>query len=159
MMPDETNEMTNVEDSQDYIKAINELKQNTVDKTKYEKLKAENKQLLDTLVNNGQMNAVNTEVVDINKLREELFNKGRDLTNLEYCEKALKLREAIMNEGGRDPFVAYGTHANVQDSDYATAEKVAQNLQECIDYADGNSEVFTMELQRRMADVAIPRRR
>ena len=64
-----------------------------------------------------------------------------------------------MDEGGREPFVPAGSHANVEDSDYATAEKVATVLQECIDYADGNPEVFTMELNRRMVDYVPARRK
>ena len=41
------------------------------------------------------------------------------------------------------------------DDDVKTAEKVAQVLQECVDYAEGDSAVFTNELQRRMVDVKI----
>ena len=43
---------TEVEDmTPDYLAAINELKQNSVDRSKYEELKAENKKLLDSIVN------------------------------------------------------------------------------------------------------------
>lgn len=40
-------------DSVDYIAAINEMKQNSVSRQQYEKLKQENKELLDTLINGG----------------------------------------------------------------------------------------------------------
>ena len=41
-----------VDDTQvDYIEAIKNLKQNTVDRSKYDELKAENKKLLDSIVN------------------------------------------------------------------------------------------------------------
>ena len=44
-----------VEDmTQDYIAAINELKQNSVDRNKYDELRAENKKLLQAVVNGQQ---------------------------------------------------------------------------------------------------------
>ena len=36
------------------------------------------------------------------------------------------------------------------------AEFTAQQFQECIDIADGNSEVFTNELMRRTVDNSLP---
>ena len=43
-------------------------------------------------------------------------------------------------------------------SDYEAAERVATVVRECIEYAKGDSAVFTNELQRRTVDTAIPRR-
>lgn len=153
MTPDElNNEQPN--DNIDYINAINELKQNSVSKESYDKLRAENKQLLDTLVSGGTITQIEAPV-DIAKLRKDLNNEN--ITNLDYCKAALKLRDAVIAEGGRDPFLPCGTHVSLDDSDYAAAEKVAGVLQECIDYAQGDPGVFTVELQRRMVD-AMPRR-
>ena len=160
MTPDELNnvEQTTESNSIDYINAINELKQNTVSRESYDKLRAENKQLLDTLVNGGQINQITSiEQPKVDELRKDLFG-NQNLSNLEYCEKALKLREAIMNEGGRDPFLPFGHNVNVADDDIAAANRVASTLKEIIDYADGNTDIFTMELQRRMVD-GVPFRR
>ena len=44
-----------VDSTEDYIAAINELKQNTVERSKYEQLRADNKRLLDSLVNGQQV--------------------------------------------------------------------------------------------------------
>ena len=41
----------NVNDSINYIEAIKEMKQNSVSKQAYDKLREENKQLLDSLIN------------------------------------------------------------------------------------------------------------
>ena len=150
MTPDElNNEQTN--DNVDYINAINELKQNTVSRDQYDKLRAENKQLLDTLVSGGQMAPAITEIVDKDALRKELNDPN--ITNLHYCETALKLRQAVLDDGGSDIFLPVGKSVNVTTEDYASAEKVAQSLQECIEYANGDPQVFTMELQRRLNDV------
>ena len=43
-----------------------------------------------------------------------------------------------------------GFMASCTDDDFAKAEKVAAVLQECVDYADGDSNVFTDELKRRI---------
>lgn len=146
-------EQENVTDNVDYIEAIKEMKQNTVDKATYLKLKEENKKLLNSLVNGEQLEGITKEEpVDINKLRDDLFNK--DSNNLQYISNALKLREELIKRGERDPFLPYGKNILPTEEDIATANRVATKLQECVDYADGNSDIFTTELQRIMADTA-----
>ena len=140
----------NVTDNVDYIEAIKEMKQNTVDKATYNKLKEENKQLLNSLVNGETIDVPKKEEVDIDALRKDLFNN--DQTNLQYIEKALKLREALLEKGEKDPFLPYGKNIIPTDEDIATADRVARVLQECVDYADGDSDIFTNELQRITVD-------
>ena len=140
-----------------YIETIKQLKQTTVPKTELEKLQAENKKLLDTLLEGGEMEAAasTAQKRTPDEIRKELFGDNADsLTNLEFAQKAIELREAILDEGGIDPFVPQGSKIIAEDSDFATAEKVAEALKSCIEYADGNSEIFTNELMRITADVA-----
>ena len=151
---------TQVEDStQDYLAAIKELKQNSVGRDEYEKLKAENKKLIDAVVN-GQVveepaqNLVHSQE-EITQLRNELFNSEKDLSNLEYVSKALELRDALMENGQPDPFIPVGKQISPTREDIEIAEKCAQVYKECIEYAEGNSEVFTNELMRRTRDVRI----
>ena len=146
----------NVTDNVDYIEAIKEMKQNTVDKATYNKLKEENKQLLNSLVNGETIDVPKKEEVDIDALRKDLFNN--DQTNLQYIEKALKLREALLEKGEKDPFLPYGKNIIPTDEDIATADRVARVLQECVDYADGDSDIFTNELQRITVDTAPQRK-
>ena len=146
----------NVTDNVDYIEAIKEMKQNTVDKATYNKLKEENEQLLNSLVNGETIDVPKKEEVDIDALRKDLFNN--DQTNLQYIEKALKLREALLEKGEKDPFLPYGKNIIPTDEDIATADRVARVLQECVDYADGDSDIFTNELQRITVDTAPQRK-
>ena len=146
----------NVTDNVDYIEAIKEMKQNTVDKATYNKLKEENKQLLNSLVNGETIDVPKKEEVDIDALRKDLFNN--DQTNLQYIEKALKLREALLEKGEKDPFLPYGKNIIPTDEDIATADRVARVVQECGDYADGDSDIFTNELQRITVDTAPQRK-
>ena len=152
-----------VEDNtQDYLAAIKELKENSVNRSEYDKLRAENKKLIDADVN-GQPGQEEQVVVkhskeQIDDLRNELFNSPRELNNLEYITKAMELREALMENGEPDPFLPVGKQISPTRDDLEGAEKVAQVYKECIDYAEGDSEVFTNELMRRTRDVKLPRK-
>ena len=152
-----------VEDNtQDYLAAIKELKENSVNRSEYEKLRAENKRLIDAVVN-GQPGQEEQVVVkhtkeQIDDLRNELFNSPRELNNLEFITKAMELREALMENGEPDPFLPVGKQISPTRDDIEGAEKVAQVYKECIEYAEGDSEVFTNELMRRTRDVKLPRK-
>ena len=152
-----------VEDNtQDYINAIKELKQNSVNRSEYEKLRAENKKLIDAVVN-GQPGQEEQVLVkhskeQIDDLRNDLFNSPRELTNLEFITKTMELREALMENGEPDPFLPVGKQISPTRDDIEGAEKVAQVYKECIEYAEGDSEVFTNELMRRTRDVKLPRK-
>ena len=152
-----------VEDNtQDYLAAIKELKEKSVDRSEYDKLRAENKKLIDAVVNGqpGQEEPVFTKhsKEQIDDLRNELFNSPKELNNLEYITKAMELREALMENGEPDPFLPVGKQISPTRDDLEGAEKVAQVYKECIEYAEGDSEVFTNELMRRTRDVKLPRK-
>ena len=158
-------ELTNVtgnqveETTQDYIAAINELKQNSVDRSKYDQLRAENKRLLDSIINGTEVAQQPTvEKKSIEELRAAYLKE--DQTNLEQITNTLALREALIAEGKPDPFLPIGKQISPDDNDIACAERVAKVLQECVDYAEGDSGVFTNELQRRLVDVNVgPRKK
>ena len=152
-----------VEDNtQDYLAAIKELKQNSVDRSEYDKLRAENKKLIDAVVNGqpGQEEPVVSKhsKEQIDELRNDLFNSPKELNNLEYITKAMELREALIENGEPDPFLPVGKQISPTRDDIEGAEKVAQVYRECIEYAEGDSEVFTNELMRRTRDVKLPRK-
>ena len=152
-----------VEDNtQDYLAAIKELKEKSVDRSEYDKLRAENKKLIDAVVN-GQPGQEEQVVVkhskeQIDDLRNDLFNSPRELNNLEFITKTMELREALMENGEPDPFLPVGKQISPTRDDLEGAEKVAQVYRECIEYAEGDSEVFTNELMRRTRDVKLPRK-
>lgn len=149
----------NVEDNtQDYLAAIKELKQNSVNRSEYDALKAENKRLIDSLVNGQTIDQPVVQKASIEELRADLFG-ANNLTNLEYCTKALELRDAILEQEGKDIFVGSGHRFTPSREDYESAENVASVMRDCIEYAEGNSEIFTQELMRRTNDVKIPYRR
>lgn len=142
----------------DYVAAIKELKEKTVSKESYQKLREENKKLLQSLVN-GEQIQTEVEKPDINELRKELFNEDSNIDNVTFISKALELRTALIENGEPDPFLPVGKRITPTDEDISAANRVATVLQECVDYAQGDSQAFTNELQRHTIDTAPTRRR
>jgi hypothetical protein len=74
------------------------------------------------------------------------------MTNLEYVTAALELRDAILEktDGKTDIFVGRGSKFTPTQDDYFRAENTAESLKECVEYANGDSQIFTQEVQRRI---------
>lgn len=137
----------------DYITAIKDLKANSVSKSEYEKLQEENKQLINALANGETITTtVEVEKPSLAELRANLMKEEQ--TNLEFIKNALALREAVIEQEGYDPFVPRGSQYAPTAEDEAVAFRVAKVYQECVDYADGDSQLFTNELMRRTIDTA-----
>ena len=145
----------NVDDSVDYISALNEMKQNSVSRSEYEKLKADNKRLLDSIVNGTSEKAEVLPKKSIEELRKNFMKEG--VSNLDYWKNALELRERLIEEGHPDPMIPTGVRVAANQMDYDGVEKLVSGIQHCIDYADGDRQLFTNELQRITRDVNIPR--
>lgn len=158
-------EKKEVEDvNKKYIDAINDLKANSVEKEKYEALEAQNKELLNAVLNGGSLKSGPEAVEakpDIKQLREDLYGGKTTLTNLEAAKKTLELRKALMDEGEIDPFVPVGQNISPEPLDFEKAQEVADVLQECIEKSEGDSGVFTNLLQLKMIDanprIAMPK--
>lgn len=136
----------------DPIQAINELKQNTVSKEEYNKVKAEKDKYLKALIEGSQVADEKKEPVDVDALRKSLFTE--DLDNLTFAKKALELRNELIDKEGVDIFVGKGNKYAPTQADYEAAQRVADAFQSCVDVADGDSEIFTRELMRITNDVA-----
>ena len=147
----ENDEMIEETEEFDPISEIQKLKENSVSKDEYAKLKKENARLMKTLVEGGQISDP-TPKKSIPDMRKELF-ENEHLTNLEYCKRALELREAVMAEGGNDPFLPYGEKISPTQEDIDAAERVATVMKNAIEYANGDSQLFTNELLRNTKDV------
>lgn len=143
----------------DYIAEIEKLKSNTVSKEQYEAMREENRKLLNSLVNGTREAAAPEEPkTSIEDLRKKLF-QTEGISNLEYCKAAVELRDRLIEEGQPDPFLPYGKNIVATDEDIVCANRVAAALKECIEYADGDSAIFTNELQRITVDTAPNRRK
>lgn len=142
--------------NEQYIAAIKELKENSVSKEDFLKLKQENKQLLNALVD-GQTVVdadVKPKLKSIEELEQHLFEEG--ISNLDYITTSLEIRNRTLEEKGIDLYCPEGAQYNPTLQDRETARNVAEQFQEMIDLANGSSEVFNAELQRRTQDIIIP---
>lgn len=144
---------------QEYLDEIEHLRDTTVPKEEYAKLKATNNELLKRLAKGDfDPQQEKPEEVDLNALRKSIFQQG-SVTNLEYVKNALKLREEVIKREGKDIFLPYGHNYTASQDDIDKAQKVADVLQECVEEADGNSQVFTAILQSRLNEPAFVRYR
>lgn len=139
-------------DNVELARALKEARENSVSKKDYEKLKAENQRLVSEIINgdsgagNGQQSS--PEKADIKALREKLYGpKCAELSNLEFCKTTLELRNAVIAQEGYDPFLPYGEKIKPTAQDMEKANNVAVALQDCIDEANGDTEIFTALLQ------------
>lgn len=139
----------NVGANTDYIEALKEMKQNTVSKEDYNKLKEENKKLLQAVVNGESIEIEQKKPADIKEIRQR-FLKAE--SSLDGISAALELRDAIMEAGGTDPFLPVGKKVLATDEDVKTAEKVAEGFRHCVEYADGDPHIFANELSRITVD-------
>lgn len=146
----------NVGANTDYIEAIKEMKANTVSKEDYNKLKEENKKLLQAVVNGETIEIENQKPVDINEIKKRMLNAE---SSLDGISAALELRDAIMEAGGDDPFLPSGKKIMATDEDIKTAEKVAEGFRHCVEYAAGDPHIFANELARITVDTGPVNRR
>lgn len=86
------------------------------------------------------------------EIRKDLMHDTADKTNLEYLTLALELDDACIREDGKSCFLPKGKGVNPTLEEKEVAQRFHQVVQECIDYADGDPDVFNMELQRRTTE-------
>lgn len=154
------NETLQEDQEQDYIEALTKMRENSVPKEQYAKLKEENAKLLKSLLDGETIeNSDASAAPDVATLRKELFNGEDSLSNLDYVTKALQLRQALIDEGKPDPFLPIGHQIAPTVSDIEAANRVAKVMQECVDEADGDSALFTSLLMRETVDSPSPRNR
>lgn len=122
-----------------------------------EKSDREIKDLTKMVLNGGKLEEGDGQVVltdsEIQNLRVDLLCKHN--ANIQYMEKALALRKALMDKGEEDPFLPIGRKINPTQEDRDAAERAAKIYQQALDYARGDSEAFTNELQRLTRDISI----
>ncbi len=142
----------------DPIEALREIKKNSVPRSEYDRVVAERNRIFAAYAN-GEREEKPTEntPVDVDALRHDILSG--ELSNLEYAEKVLTLRNELIAQGQRDPFLPYGKDVYPTMEDESEAQAVADALEDCIEAANGDSAIFTNELQRIMVNTAPQRRK
>lgn len=130
----------------EYAAAVKNLKENTVSKEEFEKLKNEKSVLVKALAGEGPVpDSVSKQAKksDVKELRKKFLEAGeQNLSNAEYIKTALELRTAIIEEGGIDPFIPSGAKVSPTPKDIEGANKTAEALQSWLDAAtDDNGKI------------------
>lgn len=146
--PDKESEMT----ASEYISQINNLKENTVSREEYERIRNDNRELAKALINGTGANIPGItkpeKKPDLDDLRKKLFTK-KSKNDLEYFTNLLALRDGVMADGQPDPFLPINREFRATAQDEADAERIATQIKEAIEYADGDPAVFSNDLRRR----------
>ena len=130
-----------------YLEVIKKMKENMVLKSDYDAAIAENKKLAEQLITSPNPQEQPKEKVDIKKLQDQ-FSASTQMTNLEFVSSALKLRNALIEDGKPDPFLPVGRRISPTEDDIRKANKVAEAFEYCVDVAQGDPAIFNMELMR-----------
>ena len=91
-------------------------------------------------------------------IAEEFLGKDRSLTNLSYVEHALELRKAVIERGGRDPFLPNDPSYAITEFDTNAAEQTATTLQQVVDKAAGDPNVFRGLLETTLVETFRPKK-
>ena len=134
--------------AQDYIDTINELKNNSVPKDKYDRILQENKRLLKSIANGEGIEVQAPKTPTIEETVAPLADRENQMLSLEFAEKSLAFRDAVMAKGKRDPYLPQGEDITLTAQNYETAQKMADALKHCIEVADGDEAVFLNEWNR-----------
>ncbi len=149
-----------VNETQKYIDTINNLKATTVSKAQYDKLRDENKSLLESLVNGKTMESSSTEEASkpsARELSDKLNKMSKDGTlNLATITTSLQYRDAYIEEFGQDPWCLTGKDSQPTTQDYLDMEETAQGLKQLVEIANGSQEVFQREFTRVLTGTSRP---
>lgn len=143
--------------TEELLKAMDEMKKNSVPKEKFEKLEQDNALLIKQLADGSgqtEQNEIKETISDDELLERAFSQNGR--SNLEHWTDIIEYRKRKLAKGV-DPFIANTTTRHTPDpASYAAAERVATEIEDCIKIADGDPAVFDVELGRRLAEPNLP---
>lgn len=152
----ETTETTTTTDNNMYIDTINELKQNTVSKSQYEQVLAENKKLLDSLANGDYSKPAEPEKPkhDLEALKNKWIATFGLNSNLIPAKAALEYRDAYLEDTGIDIMAPNACNPAYEQKpeDLESASNAAETIRSCIADCGGSDKTFFSLLCDRTQD-------
>lgn len=144
----------------DPLDQLNEIKKNTVSKEEYERILNERNAYFKAYANGDSPDESTTpKKIDVDQLRKDLFVQPDQLSNLDYAKKSLELRQAILDETGKDIFVGSTDRLVPDQYDYDQAQRSAELLQYCIEQSNNDVTIFNAQLNSHLQDIPIPKRK
>ena len=158
----ENQEENEVDSSQKYLEKIEELdKKIEALESKNQKLNKENKNLFDKVMNgeSASAGAKHDDGPTIKELAVKLASVDKHpLSNLEYVETQLQLREKLMEAGHRDPFLP-AEGVNLTANEEQLIQNYVESLEEMVQQANGDPVAFNILLNNRVAENKVPIRK
>jgi len=153
---------------QDYLEAIKQLKENSVSKEDYDKLRDEHKKLLSSYLNGDNYESQDDEEKEdeepVKRSKEEIlksineniarvFTEDNHLSNLENAKAIIKYHDDYMELTGEDPFANQGSQYESSSQDKISPQKTYDYLKNCIEESGGDERAFDVAFQRGLRQI------
>ena len=139
-------EKQELETADDLLKDISDVKKNMVSKEEYDRVLKDNQKYKHALLT-GVTEVVVEPPKPASELKKEYAESIKNgVSNAKGFETALKLREAVINETGNDPFM---TEA-LTKIDPNFGERVAEQLSGILEQSEGDPTMFNAILSRNL---------
>lgn len=134
-------------------KELIEFKKKYVSREEYDKAVKRGDDFLAAIMENreGEIAGQQKEKEDketADDIAARMFVPDNSMSDIEYVENALKLRDLRIKAGGKDPFLP----DNPREEDFEIAQNVADVFAECLKLANGDNGAFLALLQSRILD-------
>lgn len=134
-------------------KELIEFKKKYVSREEYEKAVKRGDDFLAAIMENreGEIAGQQKEKEEketADNIAKRMFVPDNHMSDIEYVENALKLRELRIKAGEKDPFLP----DNPSEEDYEMAQNAADVFADCLKLANGDNGAFLALLQTRIID-------
>lgn len=144
----------------EFINKQKELESNFVPKDEYDRVCNDNHKLTEALFNGERFTEQKPEEkIDCQAIRNELYSGDYAGSSYDYIKKLMDLRSQVLKDSGEDIFISSSSRSNPSIEEIATAQKVASAYEWCLEYSDGDPQIFTQELMRITNDTPLSRRK
>ena len=145
----EQQNIENTPEDMDAVDIINQLKENSVSKERYDAIVAQNRKLMKSLANGEKIEGEAPKKPDIQELQNTLFaDPDKNISNIKYMETMLTLRDTQLEETGADYFAGpFPTEEQLRE-----ANDFADAISSALEVADGDDNIFTADFQRYFKD-------
>ena len=122
-----------------------------VSKAEYERILKENKTLADSLARGGGIKQEEQKITPerIKELRDKLYGSDPHYrNNMDFFADLLELRQGVIETEGIDPFLPHNKNYVPTDGDRAKADYIAEQIEDCLESADGDPQLFNAYLMK-----------
>lgn len=148
-------EMTNQEQGmeQDYLAQIQEMKKNSVSREAYDKMRDENKRLLEAIVNGEKLEQKQAETPKMrtpDEVYQDFVVSDKPRSDIERAKLWIEYRESCKAAGEPEPYVS--NRKKPSAAELESIDNTQRVLEHCLEYSNGNEEIFSTELKRLLID-------